>query len=139
MEARYLVRSLEGKLRIGLAGQTVLVALAQASVLLHRGKHARNGDEFSKAAEMVKETFVQLPSYDAIIPVLIEHGAEHLPEYCKLTPGICVRLFRIFTFIGIPVQPMLAHPTKALTEVLDRFEGVRFTCEYKYDGERAQV
>jgi hypothetical protein len=61
-----------------------------------------------------------------IIPALLQHPIEELADHCKMTPGI-------------PLKPMLAHPTKALTEILDRFENRKFTCEFKYDGERTQV
>lgn len=61
-----------------------------------------------------------------IIPVLLKDGIRALPEQCKITPGL-------------PVKPMLAQPTKGAREVLERFEGMKFTCEWKYDGERAQV
>jgi len=37
------------------------------------------------------------------------------------------------------VRPMLAKATNGVTEVLDKFQDQQFTCEYKYDGERAQV
>src|SRR3954454_24704049 len=68
----------------------------------------------------------ELPSYEIIIPAMLEHGIFNLRENCRLRPGI-------------PLKPMLAKPTKSITEVLDRFEGKLFTCEYKYDGERAQI
>ena len=68
----------------------------------------------------------ELPSYDLVIPALLEFGIGSLRDKCQLTPGV-------------PLKPMLAKPTKAIGEVLDRFENKKFTCEYKYDGERAQV
>lgn len=37
------------------------------------------------------------------------------------------------------MRPMLAKPTTGVSEVLDKFSGSEFTCEYKYDGERVQV
>lgn len=131
-EPKFLIRSLEGKLRIGLAERSVLVSLARAVVISRLGKGISKlstealAKKLEEGTEIVKAVFSELPSYDLVIPALLKGGVEGLREECKLTPGV-------------PLKPMLAKPTKAITEVLDRFEGKPFTCEYKYDGERAQV
>ncbi|ORY47727.1 ATP-dependent DNA ligase [Rhizoclosmatium globosum] len=130
-ETKFLIRSLEGKLRIGLAEKTVLIAIAHAAILSNAAEvKTWSKDKLEKELEngsaIIKQVYCELPNYDLIIPALAQHGIKALHDHCKLTPGI-------------PLKPMLAHPTKSLTEVLNRFENIEFTCEYKYDGERAQI
>lgn len=79
-----------------------------------------------QADEFMKHTYSVLPIYEKIIRAILDHGIRKLPEVCKFT-------------LGVPVGPMLAKPTTGVSEVLNKFQGMEFSCEYKYDGERAQV
>ena len=133
-EPKFLIRQLQGKLRIGLAETSVLTALAHALVLTPPSANppalpksvAKIDRAMHWAVEQLKQVFSECPSWNLICPAVAKVGLELLHEECHLTPGV-------------PVHPMLAKPTKGITEVLDRFTDVEFTCEYKYDGERAQV
>ncbi|XP_062537844.1 DNA ligase 1 isoform X2 [Armigeres subalbatus] len=140
-EARFIIRSLAGKLRIGLAEQSLLQAVAQACAMTPPNQADRKEpitNALSKCSEasakakvdnialILKTVYCQCPNYNQIVPVLLEDGIDHLLEKCPMMPGT-------------PLKPMLAHPTKGVQEVLERFDGIDFTCEWKYDGERAQI
>ncbi|XP_053661800.1 DNA ligase 1 [Anopheles marshallii] len=137
-ESRYVIRSLAGKLRIGVAEQSLLQALAQACALtppqaepavvnaLAGESETRVKARVEEVALALKTVYCQCPNYNRIVPVLLEHGILQLSQHCPMQPGT-------------PLKPMLAHPTKGVQEVLQRFDGIDFTCEWKYDGERAQI
>ncbi|PNX80579.1 DNA ligase 1-like protein, partial [Trifolium pratense] len=75
---------------------------------------------------IVKKVYSVLPDYDKIVAALLTDGVWELPKKCDFTPGV-------------PVGPMLSKATKGVSEILNKFQDVEFTCEYKYDGERAQI
>uniref|UniRef100_A0A8C9HG70 DNA ligase n=1 Tax=Piliocolobus tephrosceles TaxID=591936 RepID=A0A8C9HG70_9PRIM len=131
-EAKYIVRFLQQRLRIGVNSASVLQALAYAFILtrpeipkdiLEKGK--KMNEELKR--EKLRSALCELPNIELIIQNLLNgDDMNTLNKKCTVKPGI-------------PVQPMLAKPTKGVQEVLDRFNNVTFTCEYKYDGERAQI
>ncbi|OAP13598.1 LIG1 [Arabidopsis thaliana] len=127
-EPLYLTRLLQAKLRLGFSGQTVLAALGQAAV--YNEEHSKpppnTKSPLEEAAKIVKQVFTVLPVYDIIVPALLSGGVWNLPKTCNFT-------------LGVPIGPMLAKPTKGVAEILNKFQDIVFTCEYKYDGERAQI
>lgn len=127
-EPQYLIRLLQSKLRIGLAEQTLLAALGQAAVHAEKNSSppAHIDSPFEEAAKIVKQVYSVIPVYDKIVPALITGGVWNLSKTCSFTPGV-------------PIGPMLSKPTKGVSEILDKFQDMEFTCEYKYDGERAQI
>ncbi|KAE9117888.1 hypothetical protein PF005_g7605 [Phytophthora fragariae] len=134
--AKFIIRGLQGKLRIGLAEKSILMGLTYAFMT---EKAYKDKEKQQEALAFVKKAFAECPSYNALVAAFHEVQKEvpsapflrvkdfaQVAEKCVLTPGT-------------PVSPMLARPTKAYAMVFDRFEGKPFTCEYKYDGERAQI
>ncbi|XP_060193052.1 DNA ligase 6 isoform X2 [Lycium barbarum] len=128
-EMKFLVRTLVRNLRIGAMMRTVLPALAQAVVF--------NSTPYEGLVENLKECLQQLsadvveaynilPSLDVLVPSLMEKGIEFSSNTLSMAPGI-------------PIKPMLAKITNGAPQVLKLFQNKAFTCEYKYDGQRAQI
>lgn len=141
-ESRYVVRTLCQHLRIGAVKTTMLIALSRA-FLLSRPNGAtfqlRDVTELAKlkkedlapiwkeAEEIVKTCFARRPNYNDLVPALLEVGVcDELVLRCDLT-------------LHIPLRPMLGSITRDLSEMLTKLQGRDFSCEYKYDGQRAQV
>lgn len=141
-ESRYIVRTLVQHLRIGAVKTTMLIALSRA-FLLSRSANAdfavKSSAELAKlskqdlaevyspAEELVKASFARRPNYNDLVPTLLEIGiSDELMVRCGLS-------------LHIPLRPMLGGITRDLGEMLTKLQGRQFSCEYKYDGQRAQV
>lgn len=131
-EMKFLVRTLVRNLRIGAMLRTVLPALAHAVAMnscptLHQEGTAENIKEKLQVLSMaVVEAYNILPNLDLIVPSLMNKGIDFSVSSLSMVPGI-------------PIKPMLAKITNGIPQALKLFENKAFTCEYKYDGQRAQI
>jgi len=128
-EIRYLVRTLIQHLRIGAVKTTMLIALARAFTLgnseVPKEKEKRL-EVFYRAEETLKQCFARRPNYNDIVHALLAGRVEALPTVCGMA-------------LHIPLKPMLGSITRDLGEMLVKLQGREFACEYKYDGQRAQI
>ena len=141
-ESRYIVRTLVQHLRIGAVKTTMLIALSRAFLLsrppgadfatkpqseLRKLSKQDLAEAYSHGEELVKACFARRPNYNDLVPTLLEIGIDdELLVRCGLA-------------MHIPLRPMLGGITRDLGEMLTKLQGRDFACEFKYDGQRAQV
>ncbi|XP_078431093.1 DNA LIGASE 6 isoform X2 [Wolffia australiana] len=131
MEMKFLVRTLVRNLRIGAMMRTILPALAQA-VLLNEGSLINKGlteshkIQLQEISATVIEAYNILPNLDLLVPALMSKGSHFSSSTLEMSPGS-------------PILPMLAKIANGAPQVLNLFTNKAFACEYKYDGQRAQI
>jgi DNA ligase-1 len=111
-EAKYIMRTVTGNLRLGIADMTVLDALA---IAYGGGKEAR---------ECVERAYNICSDLGRVAKTVAERGLAGIKE------------FRVS--INEPIRPMLAERLSSPEEILEKLSG-KCAAEYKYDGERIQA
>jgi DNA ligase-1 len=111
-EAKFIMRTVTGNLRLGIADMTVLDALA---IAYGGGKEAR---------ELVERAYNISSDLGRVANVVAEKGLEGIKK------------FQVVVFE--PIRPMLAERLSSSEEILEKLGG-KCIAEYKYDGERVQA
>jgi len=111
-EAKYIIRMITGRLRIGIADMTVLDALA---VAYGGGKKFR--EEIERAYNLTSDL-------GYVAKTVAEEGLGAV-EHFKIA-------------VGKPIRPMLAERLSSSQEILAKMGG-KGVAEYKYDGLRLQA
>jgi DNA ligase 1 len=111
-EAMYILRTVTGDLRLGIADMTVLDALA---IAYGGGKENRN---------LIERAYNTSSDLGRVASVVAEKGIEGIKK------------FEVGVFE--PIRPMSAERLTSPEEILDKLGG-KCVAEYKYDGERIQL
>jgi len=111
-EAKYILRIVTGKMRLGVADMTILDAL---SILFGGGKETR---------ELFERAYNITSDIGFVAKTAALEGVEGLKK--------------VRVTVGRPIRPMLAERLSSAEEILDKLGG-RCLAEYKYDGERLQI
>jgi DNA ligase-1 len=111
-EAKYLIRTVTGNLRLGIADMTVLEALA---IAYGGGKESR---------EPIERAYNICSDLGRVADILVREGLE------------AVKKMQVMVFE--PIRPMLAERLASPDEILEKYSG-KCLAEYKYDGERIQA
>ena len=111
-EAKWIIRTVTGNLRLGIADMSVLDALA---IAYGGGKEAR---------ELIERAYNISSDLGRVANIVVEKGIEGIKE------------FQVMVFE--PIRPMLAERLGSPEEILEKFGG-KCIAEYKYDGERIQA
>jgi DNA ligase 1 len=112
LEARYLVRTVTGSLRLGIGTATILDALAE----VHAGGR--------KVRPVLERAYNICSDLGLVAATLVTGGLTEVE-------AMQVRA-------GNPVRPMLAQRLSSTAEILDKLGGA-CAAEYKYDGIRVQA
>jgi DNA ligase-1 len=111
-EAKWIIRTITGNLRLGIADMTVLDALA---IAYGGGKEAR---------ELIERAYNISSDLGKVAHIVVEKGIEGIKKFQ-------VEVFE-------PIRPMLAERLGSPEEILEKLGG-KCVAEYKYDGERVQA
>jgi ATP-dependent DNA ligase len=79
-----------------------------------------------RAAALARRCLSECPNLDRLVNSLVQGGIPAMVASCRASAGT-------------PIKPMLARITQGIGELGERFAGRAFTCEWKYDGQRAQI
>ncbi len=113
VEAKFIMRTVTGELRLGVADYTVLDA---AAIAFLGGKDARAG---------IERAYNVHPDLGFVVESAASKGMKGIET--------------ITVEVGVPVRPMLAERLSSAAEIVKKMGDRAVTAEYKLDGERLQI